>query len=407
MLVKLSLAMMLLLHQIVIGNPCKIITKKNAMEGYWIYCIRNMIKVLMVVHEMNRGGIENFVMNLYRVIDKEKIQFDFVEHTERNCDFDNEINSLGGVIYHCPDYRIINHLAYSKWWKKFFNEHSEYRIVHSHLDSCANIHLRIAKKCGCVTIAHSHSSAEGTGIRAVAKKILKIGFNNCCDYKFACSKLAAEWLYGKDAVNSIIINNGIIVKDYCFNDKTREEIRKEWNICPSEVVIGNIGRIDQNKNQGFIIDIVNAMNKAGVSTTFVCAGAGTELANYQKKARKLGMDKKTIFLGLRNDVNRVLQGFDIFVMPSVYEGLPVSSIEAQACGLKCVLSDTVSKECNITNNVTFLSLNNSSMEWANAIIPMIGYERNEYNIEIQKAGYDIMSTAQYLTNFYIKINRMF
>ena len=115
-----------------------------------------MIRLLMIVHEMNRGGVENFIVNLYRTVDKNIIQFDFVEHTNRKCDFDDEIKVMGGEIYHCPDYRVINHFAYLKWWKLFLKTHPEYKIIHSHLDSSANIHLRAAQKYGRITIAHSH-----------------------------------------------------------------------------------------------------------------------------------------------------------------------------------------------------------------------------------------------------------
>lgn len=358
----------------------------------------------MVVHEMNRGGIENFIMNLYRVIDREVIQFDFVVHTNKKCDFDDEIESLGGTIYHCPDYRIINQLGYSNWWNKFFKEHKEYHIVHSHLDSCANIHLRIAKKYGCKTIAHSHSSAEGTGIRSVVKKILKIGFNSCSDYKFACSRLAAEWLFKNEADKATIVNNGIIVNNYHFDENKRAIIRGEFGISTNEFVVGNIGRVDQNKNQGFIIEIIKCLNDNGISSTFICAGTGIKMDDYKQKAIDLGIENKVKFLGLRSDVSDVLQGFDVFVMPSVYEGLPVSSIEAQASGLRCFLSDTISKECNITGNVSFLSLEKSANEWAKEISNYIVYERTTYDNEIAKAGYDIITTANYLTDFYQSIS---
>ena len=363
-----------------------------------------MRKVLMVVHEMNRGGIENFIMNLYRVMDRDVIQFDFVAHTDKKCDFDEEIEELGGTIYHCPDYRIVNHITYCKWWNNFFVSHPEYKIVHSHLDSSANIHLRIAKKFGCVTIAHSHSSAEGFGIKALVKSILKIGFNNCCDYKFACSSEAAKWLYGNKANEAIIIENGIDTKKYVFNEKIRNELRKEWNIQKDELVLGHIGRLDKNKNHTFILDILKELNELGISSTFVSAGKGEELNSLLDKANHLDLEKKVLFLGLREDIPIILQAFDIFIMPSIYEGLPVSSIEAQASGLKCVLSDSISYESNVTGNVEFLSLEKSAKEWADKIISMLPYERIDTSSNIVSAGYDIHVIASYLTKYYISID---
>lgn len=355
----------------------------------------------MVVHEMNRGGIENFIMNLYRVIDRDVIQFDFVAHTDKKCDFDDEIEELGGTIYHCPDYRIVNHISYCRWWKDFFVSHPEYKIVHSHLDSSANIHLRIAKKFGCGTIAHSHSSSEGFGIKALVKSILKIGFNNCCDYKFACSSEAAKWLYGNKANEATIIKNGIDTEKYVFNAKIRNELRKEWNISENEVVLGHIGRVDRNKNQSFIIDVLKSMNDLGISTTFVSAGKGIEIDNLIEKARQLGLDNRVMFLGLRSDIEKVLQTFDMFIMPSLYEGLGIATIEAQASGLKCILSDSIPCETAITENVKYFSLDKSAKEWAEQIINMLSYERVDTSEKIKKAGYDIMTTAQQLTDFYL------
>lgn len=363
-----------------------------------------MKKVLMVVHEMNRGGIENFIMNLYRVIDRDVIQFDFIAHTDKKCDFDDEIVELGGTIYHCPDYRIVNHITYCKWWKDFFTSHPEYKIVHSHLDSSANIHLRIAKKYNRITIVHSHSSSEGFGIKALVKSILKIGFNNCSDYKFACSSEAAKWLYGNKANEAIIIKNGINAKKYVFNAKIRKELRKEWNISEDEVILGHIGRLDKNKNHTFILDILNELNELGISSTFVSAGKGEELTNLLNKAKNMHLEKKVLFLGLRGDIPNILQAFDIFVMPSLYEGLPVSSVEAQASGLKCVLSDSISQESDVTGNVKFLSLKKSAKEWTEEIAQMLPYERIDTSSDIASAGYDIRIIASYLTKFYNSID---
>lgn len=362
-----------------------------------------MIKVLMIVHEMNRGGIENFIMNLYRTIDRRKIQFDFVEHTNKKCAFDDEIESLGGKIYHCPDYRVFNHLSYVVWWKKFFSEHNEYKIIHSHLDSSANIHLRIAKKYGLITIAHSHSSSEGFGIRAIVKSFLKIGFNNCCDYKFACSKEAGEWLFGKKA-NYKVLNNGIETEKYIFNESQRKLLRNQLNIKNDELVLGHIGRLDKNKNVTFILDILKELNDLGIKSKFVSAGQGSEYDCLVNKAKALNIENDVFFLGLRDNINVIVQLFDAFVFSSFYEGLPVSAIEAQASGLKCLLSDTIPKEVDITGNVEFMSLENSPREWAEKIKSMLPYKRENTKQKIIDAGYDIKTTVDYLTKFYLQLS---
>lgn len=362
-----------------------------------------MIKVLMIVHEMNRGGIENFIMNLYRNIDRNKINFDFVEHTNKKCAFDDEIESLGGKIYHCPDYRVINHFEYSKWWNSFFKEHNEYKVIHSHLDSSANIHLRIAKKYGLITIAHSHSSSEGFGFRAIVKSFLKIGFNNCCDYKFACSKESGEWLFGKKVCYKVL-NNGIESEKYIFNENQRNLLRNHLNIKNDEFVLGHIGRLDKNKNVTFILDILKELNDLGIKSKFVSAGQGSEYDCLVSKSKALNIENDVFFLGLRDDINVVVQLFDVFVFPSFYEGFPVSAIEAQASGLKCLLSDTISKEVDITGNVEFMSLGNSPREWAEKIKTMLPYKRENTKQKIIELGYDIKTTADYLTKFYLQLS---
>ena len=357
----------------------------------------------MIVHEMNRGGIENFIMNLYRNIDRNKINFDFVEHTNKKCAFDDEIELLGGKIYRCPDYRVINHFEYSKWWNSFFKEHNEYKVIHSHLDSSANIHLRIAKKYGLITIAHSHSSSEGFGFRAIVKSFLKIGFNNCCDYKFACSKEAGEWLFGKKVCYKIL-NNGIESEKYIFNENQRNLLRNHLNIKNDEFVLGHIGRLDKNKNVTFILDILKELNDLGIKSKFVSAGQGSEYNCLVSKSKALNIENDVFFLGLRDDINDVVQLFDVFVFPSVYEGLGIATIEAQASGLKCLLSDTIPKEVDITENVEFMSLGNSPREWAEKIKTMLPYKRENTKQKIIESGYDIKTTVDYLTKFYLQLS---
>lgn len=353
----------------------------------------------MVVHEMNRGGIENFIMNLYRVIDKEKIQFDFVEHTVKRCAFDDEIESYGGVIYHCPDYRIINHFEYSAWWKKFFSEHSEYKIVHSHLDSCANIHLRIAKKYGRVTIAHSHNTEEGFGIKAVLKSMLKIGFNNCCDYKFGCSIAANKWLYGDQFNSAVVIKNGINVSKFDFEISKKYSFLDEFSI-KGKTVIGCVARFCNQKNHIFMIDIFAQYQKINPDSVLLLVGDGELKEKVIEKSKINGVLDKVIFAGIRSDVPELLNVFDVFLMPSFYEGLPVSIIEAQASGLRCLLSDTITKEVDVTGLVYYESLNNSPSVWAKRIDSLLPYERKIMAEQIKDAGYDICETAEWLEEFY-------
>lgn len=360
-----------------------------------------MQKILMVAHGMVRGGIENFIMNVYRSIDKEKIQFDFIVHTNERCDFDEEIESMGATIYHSPDYRIVNHIAYSKWWNDFFKEHKEYKIIHSHLDSSANIHLRIAKKHGLVTIAHSHNTMEGHGLRAVVKSFLKIGFNNCCDYKFGCSQTACDWLFGSDS-SAKVIRNGIISKNYVYSESKRNEIVKEFHL-ENKVVLGNVARFSHQKNHDFLIDIFNEYHKINRNSALLLIGDGELKTQIESKVEELNLKDSVVFTGVRSDIPALLNAIDVFVMPSFHEGLPVSIVEAQASGMRCLLSDSITEETNISGLVDFISLQEPAVTWAERIDKALPYNRENTSSKIISAGYDIGSTAEWLTDFYITL----
>lgn len=274
--------------------------------------------------------------------------------------------------------------------------------MHSHLDSSANIHLRIAKKFKCVTIAHSHSSDKGFGIKAFVKSILKIGFNNCCDYKFGCSKAANEWLYGKQSGNSVVIRNGIFSSNYIFNSDKRKHYENEFGIN-GQIVIGSVSRFSHQKNHEFILNIFYEYNKLNSNSVLILVGDGELKQSIIEKVNTLCLNDKVIFTGIRSDVPDLLNVFDIFLMPSFHEGLPVSIIEAQASGLKCLLSDVITRETDITGNVEFLSLDKSSKEWAEQISKMLPYDRKDTSSKIIESGYDIKTTSKQLTEFYLNI----
>lgn len=360
-----------------------------------------MISVLMVVHEMNRGGIENFIMNLYRTVDRNTVQFDFVAHTNSKCAFDDEINELGGVIFHCPDYRVVNHFQYVSWWNDFFDKHSEYKIIHSHLDSCANIHLRIAKKHGLITIAHAHNTDEGVGIKAFVKKILKVNFNSCCDYKFGCSDAANKWLYNDES--SVVLKNGIDSEKYIFDVEKRQKYINEFDVG-NKTVIGSVARFSHQKNHMYMLDVFAEYNKINRDSLLLLVGDGELKDQITEKVKENNVSDSVIFAGVRSDVSSLLNLFDVFLMPSFYEGLPVSVIEAQASGLKCLLSDTISNEVDITGNVEFMSLEASPQKWAEKLASMLPYERKNMQQQIINNGYDIKSTARCLTDFYLKLS---
>lgn len=363
------------------------------------------IRVLQVLGAMNRGGAENMIMNLYREIDRDKVQFDFVVHTDKECSFNEEIRSLGGKIFSAPKYTIKNHFAYKKWWKKFLKSHPEYRVIHGHMYSIASIYLGIAKKYGLVTIAHSHSTSEGKGVVAVVKKIIRAPLKNIADYLFACSDKAGEWLYGKKFLkkeNYILLKNAIDTKKFLYNEKTEERIRKEFGL-DGKFVLVHVGRFSPPKNHSFLLDIFAEIYKKDKNCRLLLVGDGGLRPQIEAQVKKLNIAEGVVLTGIREDVHEVLQAADCFVFPSLYEGLPVTVVEAQAAGLPCFISDTITDEVCATELVCQLPINCGTTIWEKALLGISnGTAHKDVIKDIIEAGYDIKTTTQWLMQFYVE-----
>lgn len=358
------------------------------------------IRILHVLGRTDRGGAESLVMNIYRNIDREKIQFDFAIHTEDRCDFDDEIESLGGRIYHLPRYKVYNHLNYKKAWNDLLNKNN-FKAIHGHMNSTASIYLKIAKKKGITTISHIHNiNAEG-GFKSKIKEIYKKDINDISDYKFACSIEAGHWMYGKDNKDFVVIENGIEVDKFLFNEEVRIRKRRALGIRENEILIGHIGNYRPVKNHKFALEVFKKVYQQNNDYKLAFIGADVrENINLEKTSSRC--KKNILFLGSRSDINELLQAIDIFILPSISEGLPIASIEAQAAGLKCIISDKVSKEVACTKNVIFLPINNTDSYniWSESIIAEANYKRNKTDKNIKYGGYDILKTSLYLGEFY-------
>lgn len=363
------------------------------------------IRILQVLGRLNRGGAESMIMNLFRNVDREKIVFDFVIHTKEHCDFTDEVLALGGRIYSAPRYNVKNHFAYKKWWNNFLKEHSEYKVIHGHMYSIASIYLKIAKKYGLKTISHSHTSSQKAGFGGVVKRVIQAPLKNIPDWLFACSDNAGRWLYGKNVgkrKNYILLKNAIDSEKYIYTPETAEKIRKEFGI-ENKFVVGHIGRMFHAKNHPYLLEIFNAFLKKNENSVLLLVGDGPDRKEIEKKTEKLGLTDKVIFTGVRSDVNELLQGMDIFVFPSLYEGLPVTVIEAQATGLSCLISDAVTEEVCVTDLVTRFSLDNSPKMWAEKIEELSERkDRKNMSEKIAQSGYDIKTTSQWLQKFYLE-----
>lgn len=362
------------------------------------------IRVLMVIGKMDRGGAETIVMNLYRNINRNRVQFDFAVHTYDKGDYDDEILALGGRIFYFPQYKVYNEIIYRKKWNEFFKTHgSEFKFVHGHIGSCATIYLSEAKKFGIKTIAHSHSCMNG--LYGKCFKILSFPQRYIADWFLGCSDEAGIDRFGKKVVSNYKIyktlSNGIDAKAYIYNPKIRNEYRKRFNV-DDKLVIGHIGRFTYAKNHKFLIDVFKEIRKMREDSVLALVGRGeleTEIREYVEKA---GVSDSVIFGGVRSDISDFLQMYDVFVFPSIYEGLGIALVEAQAAGLPCIISDIIPSIACVTPNCKKLPLNDSPKAWAAEIIDM--YEKtdrtNTYEY-IKKSGFDIESVAQKLEDFYV------
>ena len=363
-------------------------------------------RVLLVFGKMNRGGAETLAMNIFRCVDREKIVFDFLVHTSEKCDYDDEITALGGKIYHFPRYNGKNHLTYTKMWKQFLSEHPEYKVVHAHIYGPTSVFLPICRKFGVYTIAHSHTCSPENGLRQKIVDLYTVPVRNMADYLFACSQNSGEWMFGKDVAkrnNYQVLKNGIIIDDFKFNQQYREQIRNEFSI-EDKLVIVNVSRFHIQKNHDYLVRIFAKIKQLNNDVVLLLVGDGERRAEIQRTANELGVGDSVIFAGVRSDVNKMLSAADVFVMTSFFEGLPVSLIEAQASGLPCVISDTVSQEVAITDLIKFCPLDAGVDAWAKTVLESVA-PREDKTQQITLAGYDMKATAQFLQDFYLeKIN---
>ena len=362
------------------------------------------IRVLQVVTIMNRGGLETMLMNYYRKIDRSKIQFDFMVHRSERGHYDDEIEKLGGKIYRMIPIRPGNYHKYFGQLDKFFREHKEYKVIHSHMNENSAFVLKAAKKANIpCRIAHNHVAGLGFDYKFPFRVYARLNLKNNVSDKFACSDEAAKWLFGKASLENgevTILKNGVDLDNFKYDKNIRKEMRKKLNV-DKKLVLGHVGRFSPSKNHKFLIDVFNEICKERQDVVLLLVGDGEERKNIELRVNQLGLSEKVKFLGLRNDIYNLMQAMDIFIFPSFFEALPVVLVEAQATGLKCIVSTGVPREANILGNVEFLDLNAGEEKWRQVILKS-DYTRNYDKKIIEKSGYDINDNIELLTNFYLE-----
>ena len=358
------------------------------------------IRVLQVVTHMERGGLESMLMNYYKHVDRERVQFDFLVHRQERAAFDDEIESLGGRIYRLP--RLVPwSKSYLSALNHFFDKHPEYKVIHVHQDCLSSVILKAAAQHNVpVRVAHSHSANQDKNLKYPVKLWYKRFIPQYATNLFACGKDAGDWMFGGASYQ--IINNAIDVAAYTYDPTKRQEMRRQLGL-ENDFTIGHVGRFNQPKNHPFLIDIFAALLKKEPNAVLLLVGGGEGMSKMQEKVQELGIAEHVRFLGVRSDVADLMQAMDMFVLPSLYEGLPVTMVEAQAAGLPCIISDKVPPECILTEGlVDVMPLSASPSAWAEKILAKRAIPRTDRRAEIAAHGFDITTEAVKLQEFYLK-----
>ena len=323
------------------------------------------IRVLHVIGIMNRGGAETMIMNLYRHIDRSKVQFDFVENSSEPAIFDEEIISLGGRIYRCPHYNGKN---------------------------------------GVYTIAHSHNTNANRSLQQVAYAVYSFPTRFVADHFFACSAEAARDRFGRKISENHqlcqVLKNAIDLQQFFISASNREYIRKKYAIDKDAFVIGHIGRFAEQKNHRFLIEVFEQIVRDFPNAVLLLVGDGELRSKIENMVFEHNLTQNVIFAGVQTNVQEFYQAMDVFAFPSLYEGLGIVLIEAQASGLPCCVSDSVSQEAILTKLIQQRPLRDGALARAKWILSRKNEPHLDTTAEIQQAGYDIRTTTLWLQHFY-------
>lgn len=353
-----------------------------------------MKRVLCIVSSLNAGGAETFLMKLYRTFDPNEYQMDFVVNAEGI--YDSEVKQRGGVIYTTP--LRTEHPMKSFWALKYVVSKGNYKYVLKLCDTPIGVIDVIAAKLGGATrvgVRSCNASANmGLAKRTFCNAVRPL-FNHLLDYKIAPSELAARFTFGEKTVDRggvQLLHNGINLDEYRFDEARRVRIRTEFSLDRS-FVVGHIGRFSKQKNHAFLLSVFKEIVKRRNDAVLMLVGSGELENNIKSLAKEYGVLDRVIFTGIRSDVPALLSAMDVFVFPSFFEGMPNTVIEAQACGLPCVISDSITQEARITGLVSYLSLKEDAAKWADVALSQRRTMNDEITEEIASAGYSIDQVA--------------
>lgn len=367
------------------------------------------IRILLLFTVMDRGGAETMVMNYYRHIDRQQIQFDFMVHRERRGAYDDEIESMGGRIYRMPPIYPQNFVRYKRMLKEFFDEHDEYQIIHSHMSELGYFAFEEAKRHGVpVRICHAHNAPDFKHenliqyIKLIPRYYFIRRIRHLTTDFFVCSNIAGVWLYGKERQNEFVfMRNAIETEKFLYNVDEANAIRQELGIL-NQRLICHVGRFNRQKNHSFLIDIFKEIHEIDADSILLLIGDGDLRKEIEDKVNRFNLQDNVRFLGVRDDVPQLLKASNVLLFPSYYEGLSVVLVEAQATGIRCVVTNSLAKETVICENQMILvPLQKSAKEWADIVLNEKSDNR-EYAVDIMKEeGWDVSVNAKWLQDYYL------
>lgn len=364
-----------------------------------------MKRLLCIVSGMNAGGAETFLMKLYRRLDKKSYQMDFAVNIDTKGFYDDEIIRMGGKILRFPA-KSDSLFCYVTGLCKIIKDGKYDSVLRISSNAMGFLDLAIAKLAGVnVCVARSSNSSDGNHISAkishwLGKRLLK-GF---IDVKIAPSSEAAIYTFGKrdfEKKRVHILPNGLDLDYFKYSENGRNKVRSEFGIAPAQKVIGHVGRFSKQKNHSFLLDVFYEYHRVYPNSVLLLVGEGELKDDIQKKISELGIENSVIFAGVRSDMPFIYSAMDVFVFPSLYEGMPNAVIEAQACGLPCIISDTITKDANVSSFIEYESIKNNLGCWMKKISECVNKGHIESVKALKNAGYDIDSVLKkfcYLIN---------
>lgn len=366
------------------------------------------VRVLHSVSNMDRAGIETMLMNYYRHMDRDRIQFDFLCNKRKPGAYDGEILAMGGRIFRTPGLNPLKYPAYLAYMKALFHDHPEYAIVEAHNGALGVYALHAAKVNGIpVRIFHAHGANNAKNLKRPLKAFCKSRLDANLTLRFSCGAAAARFYYGKRIAGEnryTLIPNAIELDRFAFDERKRNALRKQYGLEGSHV-IGHVGRFMAQKNHAFLLDVFAALREMDSSARLVLLGDGELLQSMKEKAQRLGLADTVLFAGNVANASEWYQAFDCFVLPSLWEGLPVVGVEAQTADLPCVFSKSVTPEIGITDRARFIALREGREAWARAIMAALegGGVRRDNTRLMAAAHYDIAREAKALQAKYLEL----